>query len=336
MSFSDYLIVTKGPDLDFSDCTLDDSSWNNFISCSFSQLLSECRTASFKAGSRTMVFPGKYSERIFELQTSFPQLNFKRLSKILPEKKKNYSSFTISKKNRDYTLKISQAIHTKIPVLMIGESGSGKNHNARIIHNKSGMLKSDFFEININEINPNLMETTLFGSVRGAFTGSSCDTKGLFECAGKGSLFLDEISYLKKEMQAKLLGVLDKNSFRKVGGTKEIPSTARMIFATDSNLQLMVKEKKFMLPLFYRISVLIIKIPPLRERREDLSRLAFDFAREQKKSLSPGALKRLHSHHWPGNIRELKNCIQRACISCCGNTLQTEDIVFDHELFEND
>lgn len=334
MPYSDYLIVTNSPQADFSDFTLEDYKKNNFINFPFSKLLFECKNVSFNSCPTFMIFSGKFSDRIYELQSSFPHLVFKKFSKSHPEFKKA-PSFSINKNTQDYNLKIKQAIQSKIPVLIIGESGSGKNHTARLIHKKSGMAKADFFEVNVNEINPNLIESTLFGSVKGAFTGAENDSKGLFECAKNGSLFLDEISYLSKELQSKLLGVLDKNSFRKVGGTKEITSSARMIFATDANLQALVKEKKFMLPLFYRISVLIIKIPPLRERMQDLSRLAFEFAEKENKSLTSNALKKLHSHHWPGNIRELKNCILRACIASNTDTLDFEDIVFDYELFEN-
>ena len=333
MPISNCLFVTNNPDTAVTVNCSQNFSYKNCRDYSFSELLKECRKAAFHNEPAVLVFSEKFSCRLYELQSSFPQLYFKKInSKIHSEA--NSLNNSINKKTKDYMLKINQAIKTKIPVLMIGESGSGKNYNARLIHKKSGNPLNNFFELNINEINPNLMETTLFGSVKGAFTGAQFDSMGFFECARNGTLFLDEISYLSRDMQVKLLGVLDKNAFRKVGGTKEIASTARMIFATDSNLRNLVKEKKFIQPLFYRISVLIIRIPPLRERLEELTMLAIDFAREQQKTIAPDALKKLHTHHWPGNIRELKNCIQRSCVQAFENTIHTEDISFDHEFFD--
>ena len=232
----------------------------------------------------------------------------------------------------EFYLKVRQASKLNVSVLLAGESGSGKNYTARLIHSKSEKKDSGYFEVNINEINENLIESTLFGCVKGAFTGAE-DKKGLFESACGGTLFLDEIGDFPKALQTKLFGFLDSGTYRKIGSVKTQKSCARLMFATNSNLFELVKSGKFRSELYYRISVFIIVVPPLREHPQDIANLAIEFAEENGRQLSSGALKRLASHSWPGNVRELKNCILRACVYSSGNEISESDIVFDHEIF---
>ncbi len=232
----------------------------------------------------------------------------------------------------EFYLKVKQASKLNVPVLLVGESGSGKNHTAKLIHKKSQKKASDYFEININEINENLIESTLFGSVRGAFTGAE-EKKGLFESADEGTLFLDEIGDFPRDLQTKLFGFLDTGKFRKIGSTKTLKSNARLMFATNANLFEKVREGKFRRELYYRISVFIIMVPPLREHKADIPDIAEEFASINNKTVSKAALEKLASHSWPGNVRELKNCILRACVYCDGKEILEKDIVFDHEIF---
>ena len=232
----------------------------------------------------------------------------------------------------EFYLKVRQASMMNVPVLLVGESGAGKNHTAKLIHQKSSRNPSGYYEININEINENLIESTLFGSVRGAFTGSE-DRKGLFESAENGTLFLDEIGDFPRDLQTKLFGFLDNGTFRKIGSTKTLTSSARLMFATNSNLFELVERGKFRRELFYRISIFIIIIPSLREHAADIPYLAEEFAKKSGKTLSPDAVKKLCAYDWPGNVRELKNCILRSCIYSNGEEITEENIVFDHEIF---
>ena len=232
----------------------------------------------------------------------------------------------------EFYLKVRQASKMNVPVLLVGESGAGKNHTAKLIHQKSARNSSGYFEININEINENLIESTLFGSVRGAFTGAE-DKKGLFESAENGTLFLDEIGDFPRDLQTKLFGFLDNGTFRKIGSTKTLTSSARLMFATNANLFDLVESGKFRRELYYRISVFIIIVPSLRDHAADIPYLAEEFAKKSGKTLSPDAVKKLCAYNWPGNVRELKNCILRSCIFCTGDEIEEDNIVFDHEIF---
>lgn len=233
----------------------------------------------------------------------------------------------------EFYLRVRQAAMLDVPVLLVGESGSGKNHTARLIHSKSKKNKAEYFEVNINEINENLIESTLFGCEKGAFTGAE-DKKGLFESASNGTLFLDEIGDFPKNLQTKLFGFLDNGCYRKIGSVKTLTSSTRLMFATNSNLYELVKRGRFRSELYYRISVFIIVVPPLREHPQDIPELAMEFAEANGRRLSSGALKKLCSHTWPGNVRELKNCILRSCVCSSCSEISEEDIIFDQEIFD--
>ncbi len=208
---------------------------------------------------------------------------------------------------------------THSTVLITGESGTGKELVARAIHHLSSRSRSPFTSINCGAFPETLLESELFGYVKGAFTGASGNKKGLFEVSDQGTIFLDEIGEMSPTMQVKLLRVLQDRKVRPVGGTEEIATDVRVIAATNRDLQKMVSEKSFREDLFYRISVIPILVPPLRERKEDIRALTDHFvgrfsASMNKKisSIEPDVYEALESYDWPGNVRELENTIERA------------------------
>lgn len=214
------------------------------------------------------------------------------------------------------------------PVLISGESGTGKELVARHIHNMSSRHDQPFVALNCAAIPRELIESILFGHEKGAFTGADSRKPGKFELATKGSLFFDEISELSLEAQAKLLRVLQEKEFERVGGNATIKSDARIIAATNINLSNAVREGRFRNDLFYRLEVLKIQVPPLRNRTEDIPLLAQHFMQlaceDQKiksKFISPPAMDQLLQYDWPGNIRELSNLITRSAILTQGTTV---------------
>ena len=219
-------------------------------------------------------------------------------------------------------------------VLITGESGVGKELVARQIHFQSDRKKKPFVAINCAAIPKELLESELFGYERGAFTGASTRKLGKFELAFDGVLFLDEIAELDFTAQVKLLRVLQEKEFDRVGGTASIKTQARIIAATNKNLASLVKEGKFREDLFYRLNVLPIHVPPLRERKEDLTELIIHFAKtasiEMKvlfNGFSTEAMDVLKAYDYPGNIRELQNFITRAVLLAKGETINTEHLI---------
>lgn len=220
-----------------------------------------------------------------------------------------------------------------------GESGTGKELFARAIHTASGR-QGPFVPVNCAALPEQLLESELFGYEAGAFTGGRREGKpGLFETARGGTVLLDEIGDMPLASQAKMLRVMQEGSVRRVGGTAEVPVDVRIVTATNRTLERLVEEGRFRQDLYYRINVLPIHIPPLKERPEDIAVLAEHFllglaARlgGPVRSLSPGALARLAGHHWPGNVRELKNVVERAAILCPDEVVGARFILFAHEL----
>jgi two-component system response regulator AtoC len=213
-------------------------------------------------------------------------------------------------------------------VLITGESGTGKELVARAIHHLSDRREAPFIEINCASIPVNLLESELFGHEKGAFTSAIQRKNGLFEEADKGTIFLDEIGEMDPAMQVKLLRVLEERKIRRVGGTKNIDIDVRVIAATNRYLQGAIKDGLFREDLYYRLNVFPINMPPLRERREDIPILAkFYLARYNRtfsrnfQEISPAALELMEGYEWPGNIRELKNIIERICIMYGGPVL---------------
>lgn len=214
-------------------------------------------------------------------------------------------------------------------VLLLGESGSGKTWAAKKIHQYSRRCKERFFNVNVAEFNPNLIEGNLFGINSGAFTGA-VSQKGCFEEADKGTLLLDEIGELPISLQSKLLSVIENRMYKRLGSTKECYFDEKLIFATNKNLDECVKNHTFRSDLFYRINCLTLYIPPLRSHKDDIPSLAKQFSSEHKKCLSSTAIEKLCNYSWPGNIRELKNVVKRACFFSGKELLTAEDILFSY------
>ncbi len=208
---------------------------------------------------------------------------------------------------------------TKTNILITGESGTGKELVAKAIHYNSPRKDKPFVTLNCGAIPESLIESELFGHMKGAFTDAIATKKGLFEVADEGTIFLDEISELPLLMQVKLLRVLQDREFKRVGGTEDIRVDVRIIAATNKELEEAVKEKHFREDLFYRLNVIQIKLPPLRDRRDDIQTLANHFLKKYSQELSkniskisPEALQILMNYEYPGNVRELQNIIERA------------------------
>ncbi len=208
-----------------------------------------------------------------------------------------------------------QVARSNATVMITGESGTGKELIARAIHYNSPRKAKPLITVNCPSIPENLIESELFGHVKGAFTGAIKDRKGQFEQADGGSIFLDEIGDLREDLQAKLLRVLQEHEFQPVGGSKTIKVDVRIIAATNRNLELLVKQKRFREDLYYRLSVVPIIIAPLRERKEDIPFLIDFFVKKysegRKFKVSSEAIKTLQNYEWPGSVRELENIIER-------------------------
>lgn len=216
-------------------------------------------------------------------------------------------------------------------VLIRGESGTGKERIARAVHRASPRSGERFQAVNCAAINENLLESELFGHEKGSFTGAHAEKKGLFELADKGTLFLDEIGELNVSMQAKLLRALQEKEVTRVGGTKSIKIDVRVLAATNRDLETMVKEKRFRDDLFYRLNVIPIDVPPLRQRRDDIPVLMDYFLRKhgvdgKPMKVSPDARRLLLDYAWPGNVRQLESAIERALLLAESDEITVEDL----------
>jgi DNA-binding NtrC family response regulator len=228
---------------------------------------------------------------------------------------------------------VAQVAPSRSTVLIQGESGTGKELIAKAIHQNSPRRDRPFLAVNTGAIPSDLLESTLFGHVKGAFTSANMAKKGLFEVANGGTLFLDEIGTMSMDMQAKILRVLQDRRFMHLGGTQEIQVDVRIVAATNVNLQQAVKDGRFREDLFYRLNVITLELPPLRQRRQDVPLLAQHFLRvyatengTEPPSLSPEALRILMDYEWPGNVRELENAMERGVVLATTRTL-TPDLL---------
>jgi transcriptional regulator with PAS, ATPase and Fis domain len=222
-----------------------------------------------------------------------------------------------------------------VPVLIEGETGSGKELVARGIHDASARRERPFIVVNCGAISPELIESELFGHERGAFTGATAQRKGAFELANSGTIFLDEIGELPIALQPKLLRALEQKEVKRVGGNDLLLADVRILAATNRNLREEIARKAFREDLYFRIGAITVPIPPLRDRREDVSPIARHFLSGMGNStsgpvpvLSPAALDILISHDWPGNVRELRNAIQRAVVMAESGELAGPDFSF--------
>lgn len=228
---------------------------------------------------------------------------------------------------------VAQVSPSRSTVLLQGESGTGKELIAKAIHANSPRRDHPFVPVNTGAVPSDLLESTLFGHVKGAFTSAVSSKKGLFEIANGGTLFLDEIGTMNMDMQAKILRVLQDRRFMHLGGVQEIQVDVRIIAATNVNLQEAVRDGRFREDLFYRLNVISLELPPLRSRREDIPLLAAHFlkfyAKEngtEEPSLAPETLRIMMDHEWPGNVRELENAIERGVVLSTSRTI-TPDLL---------
>jgi DNA-binding NtrC family response regulator len=228
---------------------------------------------------------------------------------------------------------ILKVARSSSPVLIRGESGTGKELIARSIHNQSPRVVEMFQAVNCAAINENLLESELFGHEKGSFTGAHAEKKGLFEVADRGTLFLDEIGELDIGMQAKLLRALQEREIRRVGGTRTMKVDVRVVAATNRDLRAMVADGRFRDDLYYRINVLSVDVPPLRERRDDIPVLIDYFLKKHTRNtsrlvrgLTPETKRLMLDYSWPGNVRQLESAIERAILLCEGDLITVEDL----------
>ena len=231
---------------------------------------------------------------------------------------------------------VARVARTTAPVLIWGESGSGKELAAQAVHEQSVRARAPFIAVNCGAIAPSLIQSELFGHEKGAFTGATRDKAGLLEAAHGGTVFLDEIADLPKELQANLLRFLQEKTITRLGATRALPLDVRVIAASHVNLQEAVARGAFREDLYYRLAVLPVTVPPLRERRDDLMLLADHFfalyAAEKHprlKGFASGAVSAILAHHWPGNVRELMNRVRRAMVMAEGRLISAADLGFD-------
>jgi transcriptional regulator with PAS, ATPase and Fis domain len=231
---------------------------------------------------------------------------------------------------------IVQIASTPTTVLITGESGTGKELVARAIHARSGRASHPFVAINVAAIPDALVESELFGHERGAFTGAHAKKLGRFELAHGGTIFLDEIGSLRLDLQTKLLRALQEREIERLGGVRAIPVDVRIVAATNVNLKDAVRARAFREDLYYRLNVVPIHVPPLRERREDIGPLAQYFVRKiarecgrDVRGVSAGALEVLTRYDWPGNVRELENVLHRAVVLTRSQVIHLQDVPLD-------
>jgi DNA-binding NtrC family response regulator len=263
-------------------------------------------------------------------------LKLKTENRILREKVKSKQGFggivgRAPEMEKLYRI-IAKAAHSTHPVLILGESGTGKEMVARSIHFSGPYRDKPFIPVDCGSLVPTLIESELFGYVKGAFTGAMQSKDGLLAIAEGGTIFLDEIGELPVDLQAKLLRSIQEKEIRPVGSTKRIPINVRILAATNRDLEQAVSQGTFRRDLYFRLNVLSLKIPPLRDRRQDVPLLAQYFldrmAREtgQERILSDDAMKVMLAYDWPGNVRELENCLERACALSTGPMIHVADL----------
>jgi DNA-binding NtrC family response regulator len=230
---------------------------------------------------------------------------------------------------------VSQVADSPSTVLILGETGTGKEQIARAIHQGSSRREASFVAVNCGALNENLLESELFGHEKGSYTGAGAQRKGRFEVANGGTLFLDEIGDVPVSMQVRLLRVLQERKFERVGGNDPVEVDVRVIAATHQNLEQLIKEGKFREDLYYRLNVIRIELPPLRDRQEDITLLAAHFAQKFARpghppaELTPEAMEVLLRCPWPGNVRQLENAMERACVTARDGVIRPENLPGD-------
>ena len=223
---------------------------------------------------------------------------------------------------------VKRAARSTVPVLILGESGTGKELVAKAVHELSLRKDKPFTAVHAGALAAGVLESELFGHEKGAFTGADSQRKGRFETADGGTLFLDELGEIPQTTQVKLLRVLQDKTFERVGGSTQLRTDVRLVCATNRNLREMVKEGDFREDLFYRVNVVTVTMPPLRERSADISKLVTYFLGKENSKLEVPAdvMARLQTYHWPGNVRELENVIRRCIALASGDAIRVEDL----------
>jgi DNA-binding NtrC family response regulator len=279
--------------------------------------------------------PFKNDEVMLAIQKAMEQRTLVRENKNLKSQLKGIYGFENivghSEQMRKVFDLVSQVAPSRSTILITGESGTGKELIAKAIHFHSPRAGKPFVVVNSGSLPPDLLESNLFGHMKGSFTGAIASKKGLFEVADGGSIFLDEIGNIHLDTQSKLLRVIQEKEFMRVGGVDTVHVDVRIVAATNSDLFSLVKDGKFREDLYYRLNVISIQLPALRERMDDIPLLADFFinkyCRENDKPelhLTPQALNALMDHDWPGNVRELENVIERAVVLCRGETITVD------------
>ena len=274
------------------------------------------------------------------LERVVSHLKLKTENRVLREKIKSRQGFgsivgTSPEMEKLYRI-VAKAAHSTHPVLILGESGTGKELVARSIHFSGPFHDKPFIPVDCGSLVPTLIESELFGYVKGAFTGAQHAKDGLLAIAEGGTVFLDEVGELPIDLQAKLLRAIQEKEIRPVGSTKHIPINVRILAATNRDLEEGVAEGTFRRDLYFRLNVLSLRIPSLRERRQDIPILAAHFLErlsrdsEQERTLSDDAMKAMLAYDWPGNVRELENCLERACAFTTGPMIHLGDL--PHEI----
>jgi DNA-binding NtrC family response regulator len=291
---------------------------------------------AFKAGAIDYVVkPFDVDELKIIVSQGLEKIKLKEENILLKKELKEKYSFKNmvgkSKKMKEIYSLIEKVSATDSTVLITGESGTGKEMAARAVHLLSRRWENPFVSLNCGALPENLLESELFGHVKGSFTGAIANKKGMFEVAEKGALFLDEVGEMSPWTQVKLLGAIQDKIVRKVGGTEEIPVDVRIIAATNQNLKKKIEEEKFREDLFYRLNVISFEMPPLREKKEDLPLLVSHFLKnyckkmgKKMKRIVPEVMNIFESYSWPGNVRELENLIERIVITITEESLPEE------------
>ena len=281
--------------------------------------------------------PFKHDELLLTIERAIDHKKLQEENLRLKDELKQKFSFENivgkSKGMQDVFDLIKASAPTRSTILIQGESGTGKELVAKAIHQNSDRASFPFITVNSGSLPPDLLESHLFGHVKGAFTGAVSLKKGLFEAAENGTIFFDEISSLNQETQSKLLRVMQEKEFMRLGGTKTIKVDARVIAATNADLEELIEQKQFRQDLFYRLNVIKIELPPLRERKEDIPLLTKHFlniyGKENEKEVEAVAedvLEILINYNWPGNIRELENLIERAVVLTKAKLITRENL----------
>jgi DNA-binding NtrC family response regulator len=296
--------------------------------------------AAMKEGAQEYIVKPCNPEEISLLVSRIIKVkNLQRENTILRKKlSRQYSAHDVISKNprmRQILDLASEVASLRSTVLIQGESGTGKELIARAVHASGDRAQKPFVAVSCAALAETLLESELFGHEKGSFTGATERKRGKFEMADGGTIFLDEIGDISPKLQVDLLRVLQERCFYRVGGSEEVRVDVRVIAATHVNLQVAVAEGKFRDDLFYRLNVIEIRIPPLRERREDIPLLARHFMErlshelgKDAREISEGALKILMDYNWPGNVRELENAMERAMVTCRGQELTEGDFSF--------